>query len=268
LAVSHTASIALKSAFRERLHRHQRAHAPTARKGEPTVPTLVEKIAAACKDVAAVKVEGNEIEFPYLRILDLAHELRGRLFSQGIVIVADDLSIETSERDSEIPGRWWTNAVVKCKFTATDGSDSLAGQAYGYGRDMDGFAVSLAQTYALKSWLKRLSLTFGERDDSEYLQGDEPGYQGFGVKLDEMQSKHGTDVCEWPMTRRDVLAFNAVCRNYGISESKKKTFLEMTFDVSVPSDLKRKHTAETFEWAHKTGKEQQKQEIAEDVEPS
>ena len=129
--------------------------------------SLVEKLAEVVRSVDGLKKLGDNGEYAYLRILDIADALRDRLFAAGILIIPSDVECELNSFESEIPGRRWTEAKVKTEFTITDGTDVLDYRAFGFARDMDAKCVSIAQTAALKAFLKRLSLIFGEYDDPE-----------------------------------------------------------------------------------------------------
>ena len=109
--------------------------------------------------------EGKTPTFPYLRILELANVLREKLFRKGILILPDDSEFSTDSWESE--GRRYQNVVVSTLFTITDGRDAMVFSSYGEGQSCDGLAMAAAQTMALKAFLKRLGLIFGDFDDQE-----------------------------------------------------------------------------------------------------
>jgi len=119
--------------------------------------------------VKAVQKNGkhDKEKWPYLRVLDLANALRSRLLAKGILLIPDDVERWSESFQSDRDGRRWTEAGVQTQFTITDGKQSLTFASYGVGQDSEGCAMSKAQTMALKAWLKRIGLIFGEYDDQE-----------------------------------------------------------------------------------------------------
>jgi hypothetical protein len=129
--------------------------------------SIAERLVEALKDLPPILKQGDNGEYSYLRILDIANALRAELLSRGLLIIPNDTHCEQKHFRSDLPGRWYTDFSVKTEFTVTDGRSRETFSAYGSGRDMDGHALAIAQTGALKSWLKRLGLIFGELDDPE-----------------------------------------------------------------------------------------------------
>ncbi len=129
--------------------------------------SIAARLAEACSKVSDLTKKGDNGAYTYLRILDVANALRDELFSRGIVLIPNDVECHERFFPSPIEGRAYTEIRVKTQFTVTDGRSSQFYCAYGVGRDLDGKALFAAQTGALKSWLKRLGLIFGERDDPE-----------------------------------------------------------------------------------------------------
>lgn len=136
--------------------------------------SLVEKIAKVCLSVKSSDVlkQGENADAPgggywYLRILDLSEQLREKLFAAGVLIIPSDGECVIGGYASSDPNRPYTTACVKTQFRLTDGVQSMDFSAYGYAADLDGKCVAIAQTAALKSFLKRLALIFGEWDDPE-----------------------------------------------------------------------------------------------------
>lgn len=132
--------------------------------------SLVEKISKACRGVENVLKQGDNGEYAYLRILDISLALREKLFDAGVLIVPDDLECVMGGYASSDPNRPYTTATVKTMFTITDGVNEARYCAFGYAADLDGKAVAIAQTGALKSFLKRIALIFGEWDDPEWTR--------------------------------------------------------------------------------------------------
>jgi hypothetical protein len=145
-------------------------------------PITVE-FAEACEGVKGLRKAGynDELDFDFLKILDLANQLRAELLPRGLLLVPNDVEYleEPCTADDGLPG---IQVRVKTEFEVTNGRRRLsAGSAYGVGRDAHGFALAIAQTMALKSWLKRISLLFGEEDDIERSHGHGQG-QGQGQR--------------------------------------------------------------------------------------
>jgi hypothetical protein len=136
--------------------------------------SLTARLTDACWAVSGLTKKGEAGAFTYLRILDVANALRDELFSRGILIIPNDVECEVSSFQSpDFAGRIVTEVRVKTQFTVTDGGQAIRFSAYGIGRDMDGHALAMAQTAALKSWLKRLGMIFGERDDPEKFSAED-----------------------------------------------------------------------------------------------
>jgi hypothetical protein len=133
--------------------------------------SLALQLAEACESVKGLRKngvhdDGGEDKFAYLKILDLANELREELLPRGIVIIPNDVEC-IQESWNNLDGRHVTEVRIKTEFEITDGKRTLVKSAYGSSRNGSGFALAIAQTLALKSWLKRLGLIFGEEDDAE-----------------------------------------------------------------------------------------------------
>jgi hypothetical protein len=211
------------------------------------MPTLVEKLAAVVRSVDGVlKVEGDE--YSYLRILDLSKAMRDKLFEAGILIIPDDSACEISTRESTITDRQYTSAKICTAFTITDGHEELIFRANGFACTLDDKAVAIAQTAALKSLLKRLSLTFGELDDPEVEHTSE-----HSLDLNDAEKEWGHDVREWPISRGEVIAFNSACASSGYSKKGIVNYLDSVFGIEVPSKLRRKCLAQAMAWALATG---------------
>ena len=125
------------------------------------------QLVEACEAIDGLRKLGTneELDFDYLRILDLANAIREQLLPRGIVILPSDL--ECIEEILETPEGRMIECRVKTEFDITDGRKHLKLSSYGSARDGHGFAIAIAQTFALKSLLKRLSMIFGEEDDPE-----------------------------------------------------------------------------------------------------
>lgn len=131
--------------------------------------SLVEKIAEACSGLDDILKEGDNGDYAYLRILDLTRQVRAKFFAAGLVIIPSnaDARVESVPAQESTPNRWYTSATVTCEYIVTDGTTQYVGMAAGYARDVDAKCVAIAQTGALKTFLKGLCLIFGEYDDPE-----------------------------------------------------------------------------------------------------
>lgn len=145
--------------------------AEETKESQPKSDRLVKEFAKILRSVKPIQKAGKHSKenWPYLRVLDLANALRSRLLAKGILLIPDDVEkwSDSFERD----GRRWTEVGVQTQFTITDGRQSLTFASYGIGMDSEGCAMSKAQTMALKAWLKRIGLIFGEYDDQEKGEG-------------------------------------------------------------------------------------------------
>jgi len=132
------------------------------------------QLAEACEAVRGIRKNGvnEDAGYNYIRILDIANALREELLPRGIVLIPNDLECE--EFTVQTPDGPAIEVRVKTEFTLTDGRRSLKFCSYGYGRDQDGKAVFIAQAGALKTWWKRVSLTYGEEDDPEVARTPMP----------------------------------------------------------------------------------------------
>lgn len=127
---------------------------------------LALELAEACDNVQGLRKDGYNAEedFNYLKILDLANQLRAELLPRGIVIIPNDT--ECVADSWEIEGQVVTAIRVKTEFDITDGKRHLIKNSYGSARNGN-YAVTIAQTMALKALLKRLGLIFGDEADAE-----------------------------------------------------------------------------------------------------
>src|ERR1035437_3815525 len=188
--------------------------------------SLAENLADACATVSGVLKKGNNGTFTYLRILDVANALRDELFSRGIVIIPNDVECNTEIFISDAGDRPMTEIRVKTEFTVTDGHSEKVFSAYGVGRDQDGKALFAAQTGALKSWLKRLGLIFGDRDDPEVEQKAAP------EPLDEELPRQ-----KLAQARYQARAWSAALATSGRTEPEIEAILGEGIDREVTSGL-------------------------------
>ena len=137
--------------------------------------TITERLIEACAALTGMRKLGDyNSEYKYLRMLDIANALRMELFQRGLILISSDIECERdSWKSPEFEDRHYTEYRVRTQFTVTDGHHKISYFSYGVGRDMDGKALFIAQTGALKAWLKRLGLIFGEWDDPEVESGED-----------------------------------------------------------------------------------------------
>ena len=126
------------------------------------------ELAEVCEAVQGLRKTGynEDLEFSYLEIVELAEQIRAELLPRGITLIPNDVEC-ISESIPTADGGRVTEVRIKTEFEVTDGHRRLVKSAYGGARDANGFAISIAQTMALKSWLKRVGLIFGKEDDAE-----------------------------------------------------------------------------------------------------
>ncbi len=122
--------------------------------------TLISKLRLACNDLPALLKNGHREDYNYLRVADLAEAVNEFFSKHGLLLIPNDLEF----RESACGGG---DVFVKTEFILTDGKVSQSFVSFGSGRSAEGHALHIAQTVALKSWLKRLTLIFGEEDDAE-----------------------------------------------------------------------------------------------------
>jgi hypothetical protein len=143
----------------------------TSYRKKPAPPALIQQFAAVLANVKALQKTKGE-SFTYLQIAEIGNAVRDQLLTRGLLLVPSDKNwfFDAWMQD----GRVVTQCGVETVFELTDGRRSLRWIAYGMGQDVDGYATAIAQTMALKSFLKRVGLIFGERDDPEREQGPRP----------------------------------------------------------------------------------------------
>ncbi len=171
--------------------------------------SLVEKLAEVVRGVDGLLKLGDNGEYAYLRILDISNALREKLFAAGILIIPNDCRVELRHVEvPEQPGRWWTEATVTTKFVVRDGTDQFEFVSVGHARDMDAKCVAIAQTAALKSFLKRLALIFGDYDDPEVRE------ETIADLRPDLQRKIDEQTC---ITRLDIRALYSAMKKNGHS---------------------------------------------------
>ena len=136
----------------------------------------------------------------------------------------------------------WHQAKVFTQFFVTDGITTEKYSAYGYGRDMDGKCVAIAQTAALKSFLTRMALIFGDYDDPErepdHIADLRPDLQR---KIDEQTMIKGID----------IRAFNAACKKNGRTLEEMQQFLKADLGVDDVKQILQQDFKRAMAWAYK-----------------
>lgn len=209
---------------------------------------LAEKIAEAAAEVGDVAKEGNNGEYTYIRASDLCREIRLKLFSRGVVIVPTKIvDLRREQPYLAVTENIIDEVSVTVEYEITDGVESKTLQSAGCGQDYKGKALPIALTGALKSLLKTLGLIAATEDDPETVN-ESPVAPGLAEKIDEMVAKCGDDAKEWPISRRDVVAWGQACVQSGKRYAAREAYLE-SVGVEKISDLKREDFAAAMEWA-------------------
>lgn len=120
-------------------------------------PSIIEKLKQAAYAAPRAVKTGNRRDFSYLQIQEVANAFWGETKDAGLLIIPNDLELFSDGED----------AWVKTEFIVSDGISRERFVSFGQGHSAEGFATGIAQTMALKSFLKRLGMTFGEEDDQE-----------------------------------------------------------------------------------------------------
>ena len=179
--------------------------------------SIVQHLAQVLAKVQEIqKVKGDE--FAYLRILDIANAVRDELLSRGILLVPSDVNW-WSEAWTNPDGRVVTQCGVETEFELTDGHVSKRWKSFGMAQDVDGFALATAQTMAIKAWLKRVGLIFGEWDDPEREQRsiDRPAFPREVSRIAEYQHR----------------ALDAAIHEAGLTKAQAEKVLSKRFEQTV-----------------------------------
>ena len=210
--------------------------------------TLAEKIAQAASEIGDVAKQGDNGEYTYIRASDLLREIRHKLFKHGIVIATDKIvDIKRSQPYLTVNDNMIDEVFVTVQYRVSDGTESWLLQSAGCGQDYKGKALPIALTGALKSLLKVLGLIAATEDDPETVN-ESPVPEGLAEKIDEMVAKCGDDSKEWPISRRDVVAWGQACQQSKKRNAAREKYLE-SVGVEKISDLKRKDFAAAMAWA-------------------
>lgn len=121
--------------------------------------SLNEKLVAIVAEMPRLTKNGHRADFDYLQITDLANAFYGIAKKEGVILIPNDLRTEIGE----------DTAWVETEFKVTDGKEWEHFTSYGFARGAGPWgALPIAQTMALKSFLKRLGMVFGEEDNAEF----------------------------------------------------------------------------------------------------
>jgi hypothetical protein len=210
--------------------------------------TLAEKIAEAVAEIGDVAKQGDNGEYTYIRASDLFREVRSRLFKRGIVIFPTKIvDIKRSQPYLTVNENMIDEVSVVVEYLVTDGVERQYVQSAGCGQDYKGKALPIALTGALKSLLKVLGLIAATEDDPEAVN-EGPVPAGLAEKIDEMVDKCGDNAGEWPISRRDIVAWGQACVQSKKHNADREKFLE-SMGVEKISDLKRKDFKVAMVWA-------------------
>ncbi|MCU1301936.1 MAG: hypothetical protein JWQ87_2220 [Candidatus Sulfotelmatobacter sp.] len=203
------------------------------------------ELAEACAAVQGLRKEGynEEEDFHYLKILDLANQLRAELLPRGIVIIPND--VECVETTYEVEGQILTAIRIKTEFQVTDGKRSLVKASYGSARNGN-YAVAVAQTMALKSLLKRLGLIFGDEADAEAQRwapwpGEKQGVRNY----QERALSAALKTCG--LTRAGVEALLSKVMGFPITCEGIVALPRKDFDIAMKAITKSQDLAEVLE---------------------
>jgi hypothetical protein len=210
---------------------------PSYRKPAPQ-PALIKQFATVLANVKALQRTKGE-SFTYLQIAEIANAVRDQLLTRGILLVPSDRNwwFDAWMHD----GRVVTQCGVETEFELTDGRRSRRWIAFGMGQDVDGYAVAIAQTMAIKSWLKRVGLIFGERDDPEREQSPrrdiaKPKYPREVSKIFEFQQRAlraAAHECGWTDEQAEQFLSGKLQRKVTIPDIANCPEKEFNFAVTL-----------------------------------
>lgn len=135
----------------------------------PDAPkSLVAKLAEACNAVGGIEKKGRNTKqsYDYVRAADVAKAIRHELFTRGIILLQDEVSLEIAEYQTN-GGGVMQECRLKIAYTLKDDSEQLTIHAYGIARDSFDKAIYKAKTGATKYFLRGLGLIPDEKDDPE-----------------------------------------------------------------------------------------------------
>jgi hypothetical protein len=211
------------------------------------------RLVEACEAAASVSKKGNNGQYSYLRILDIADTLRDEFFSRGLVLIPNDVECNERMFASDVAGRHATEVRVKTEFTVTDGRKSLVFAAYGTGRDLDGKALFIAQTGALKSWLKRLGLIFGDRDDPEVavMPVPEESPRAILAQANYQERAWAAALRTSGKTSEQVESYLSAAFGFEVTSEKITALSREQFDIALQWLMRNGDLAETLELSKK-----------------
>jgi hypothetical protein len=200
---------------------------------------LALKLAHACRAVQGVIKQGKN-GFQYLRITDLSTLFREELFKRGIVIIPNDLECKKQCYEPESKSeRWLTVVEVKTEFVIMDGIETLKFCAYGIDSDREeGWkAMATAQTMALKAFLKRMGMIFGENDDAEVAEEDRGSitrYPREAQRLAEYQERVWTSSLKsCGKTSQQVEEFLSTAFKFPVTSKEITGLSTSDFDIAI-----------------------------------
>jgi hypothetical protein len=205
--------------------------------------TLAEQLAECCDTIVTMAKRGErihtdgEVDYKYLRILDLANGLRGELLQRKILLIPNDTECQ-AYADNGI-----TEYRVKTEFTFTNGRENVTTACYGVGQNSDGTALSVAQTMALKALLKRMGLIFGEEDDQELGVGAGDSERVSAHEHDKQAKRKNT------VTTRQMTKFHNAAVLSGKPTAMIAIYLQEHFGILQMSDLPKEKFEEALAWA-------------------
>ena len=198
--------------------------------------SLISELAEVLTKVHDIqKTKGGDAPFAYLRILDIANAVRDQLLTRGILLIPNDVNW-WREAWTNQDGRVETQCFVETEFELTDGRRSRKWKSCGMGQSVDGYAMAIAQTMAIKAWLKRVGLIFGEWDDPERDHQSDYSRARFpreDIRLQEYRER----------------ALREACSTLGMTEEAALELLSQRFEETVTLDKLKRLATKKFDFA-------------------
>lgn len=222
--------------------------------------SIAQKLVEIVAEMPRLTKNGHRADFSYLEIRDVANAFYGCAKAAGIVVVPNDLEASISEDG--------VNAWVKTEFRVTDGEFAEHYSSFGFGRSEGKWGgLPIAQTMALKAWLKRLGMMFGEEDDAEHQGHDvtpEPDFfaeppEATNVPRETVAEPSLEDLGRPDLAQKiaeqeridesDCRKFNAACKVNGKTIHQRRMWLHKNFGVRVITELQKHDFPAAMEFA-------------------
>lgn len=195
---------------------------------------LIGKLAEACDAVGGVPKKGQNEEYNWQRWADIAAAFRHELFHRGIVILADDKSIDEKIYKNHA-GLLYRYACLTREYRITDGPETITIAAFGRGMDVGDKAIWKAKTGCDKYLLRELGLIPDEADEPEATEA---------ASIDNELPKQKARMMEYQ--RR---AWATSCEKGGKTKNQAEVYLVAKWGVSNPEALSQVQFDEAVRWA-------------------